>query len=509
MADNRALLASPGLHAQPIKGVYFFPGEATGNLDLYTVHPLLADDRRWNSDRAGRARVIDRMLAAHVNTVVMSYWSLMPQWSPMMLDASSLSGVLDAVDGRLLVILPAIESGFDPNPATPQWKFSVEFPTSAPNGPVAAGLVDRLGELVALFAGRMHLWARLYDRNGAPRYAVQILHVYSDRPGVTDAAFAAAFGSVAAQVRARFDIDVGFLLDLVGGQHPYVAVPATAGPHLEREAAVLAANGFASEVHSGRVVAGPPCSHADWQRCQPHDNNRDNLERLADWKRAALLAWAATGLPVILDVANGMDGRIVWRAGGAGFWGDNRDYTEDRWRNWMSELKGPSIRGIVVDAWNGYTEGWAVVPSYEYGETAYSWLVDLLQPDPRHYSHMHYANAARTFRVYGAIGEKWIQLGADRGFGVPVTNELPTARGRVSFFWDGTARKAIYWSGATGAHEVHGLIARTYWDAGGDSSRLGLPIADEAPSGGGRVSRFEGGRVDWVPGDLRGRITLA
>jgi hypothetical protein len=79
MTDKRALLASPGLEGLPIKGVYFFPGEAAGNLDLYTIHPFLADDRHWNSDLSCRTRVVDRMVAAHVNTVVMSYWSNMPR----------------------------------------------------------------------------------------------------------------------------------------------------------------------------------------------------------------------------------------------------------------------------------------------------------------------------------------------------------------------------------------------------------------------------------------------
>jgi uncharacterized protein with LGFP repeats len=53
-------------------------------------------------------------------------------------------------------------------------------------------------------------------------------------------------------------------------------------------------------------------------------------------------------------------------------------------------------------------------------------------------------------RGYGAIHEKWIQLGADRGFGAQISKESPSAHGRVLYFTDG---KAIYWSEATGAHE--------------------------------------------------------
>ena len=42
---------------------------------------------------------------------------------------------------------------------------------------------------------------------------------------------------------------------------------------------------------------------------------------------------------------------------------------------------------------------------------------------------------------------------------------------------------------------------------GADASCLDLPVSDEEPSGAGRVSRFEHGRIDWSPGDARGRIT--
>jgi len=170
----------------------------------------------------------------------------------------------------------------------------------------------------------------------------------------------------------------------------------------------------------------------------------------------------------------------------------------------MSELKGFGIKGITFDTWNGYTEGYAAVPSYEHGWTVYGWLTDLLDPSPLHCSHMHYANGMRTHRVYGAICEKWVQLRADRGFGAPVSEELPSKRGRVSYFTDS---KAIYCCSATGAHEVHGLIAQTYWEAGGDGSCLGLPVSDEETSGNGRVSRFEHGEINWKPGDIRGRIT--
>jgi hypothetical protein len=209
---------------------------------------------------------------------------------------------------------------------------------------------------------------------------------------------------------------------------------------------------------------------------------------------------------MILDVSNGFDGRIVWKDGGPGFWGDNMDYSDDRWRNWLSELKGPGIRGIVMDTWNGYTEGYAAAPTREHGSIVYNWLTDLFEPDPRECSHMHYVNGVRTFRVYGAICEKWVQLGADRSVGSPVSPEMPSGHGRVQQF---SNANAIYWSGgptSTGAHEVHGLIGKAYFNAGADRSCLGLPVSDEEADGAGRISRFQHGTITWKPGDALGHI---
>ena len=61
-----------------------------------------------------------------------------------------------------------------------------------------------------------------------------------------------------------------------------------------------------------------------------------------------------------------------------------------------------------------------------------------------------------SFEVHGAILARYLQLGGPGGFGYPLSNEEPvratngTIVGRMSRFEGGT----IYWSRATGAHEV-------------------------------------------------------
>jgi uncharacterized protein with LGFP repeats len=116
---------------------------------------------------------------------------------------------------------------------------------------------------------------------------------------------------------------------------------------------------------------------------------------------------------------------------------------------------------------------------------------------------MHYANRVATHRVYGAICEKWIKLGADRAFGAPITGELPSGHGRKQEFTDG---KSIYWGPTTGAWELHSLIAKAYRDDGGGRSRLGLPISDEEPFGPGRRNRFQAGQITWTPGAAAAQI---
>lgn len=102
--------------------------------------------------------------------------------------------------------------------------------------------------------------------------------------------------------------------------------------------------------------------------------------------------------------------------------------------------------------------------------------------------------------VYGAIRAKWDALGAETGFlGLPATDELSTAcgGGRFNHFAGGS----IYWTTATGAHEVHGAIRSKWAGLGWECSFLGFPLTDESttPDGIGRYNHFQGGSVYWTP----------
>lgn len=113
---------------------------------------------------------------------------------------------------------------------------------------------------------------------------------------------------------------------------------------------------------------------------------------------------------------------------------------------------------------------------------------------------IYWTSATGAHEVHGAILDKWAGLNRERGFlGFPVTDETvaPDGIGRYNHFQGGS----IYWTPATGAHEVHGLIKQKWAKLGWERSALGYPLSDETatPDGVGRYNRFEKGAIYWTP----------
>src|SRR5664280_334435 len=110
---------------------------------------------------------------------------------------------------------------------------------------------------------------------------------------------------------------------------------------------------------------------------------------------------------------------------------------------------------------------------------------------------IYWSSATGAHEVHGAIRQLWQQLGWERGLlGYPLTDESAAGRddGRFNQFQGGS----IYWSSATGAHEVHGAI-RDFWVASGrETGPLGLPTSNEYDVPGGRQSDFQNGSLTWL-----------
>jgi len=112
--------------------------------------------------------------------------------------------------------------------------------------------------------------------------------------------------------------------------------------------------------------------------------------------------------------------------------------------------------------------------------------------------------------VHGLIRSRWQETGWERGvLGYPATDELPCPDrvGRFNHFHNLVTRQdgSIYWSPATGAHDVHGPIRATWAALGWERGRLGYPTSNPALSAGRLQQRFQHGTATQ---DSAGRVTV-
>ncbi|MFY0568179.1 peptidoglycan DD-metalloendopeptidase family protein [Archangium lansingense] len=143
---------------------------------------------------------------------------------------------------------------------------------------------------------------------------------------------------------------------------------------------------------------------------------------------------------------------------------------------------------------------------WERGALGYPLTDELTTPDGvGRYNHfergsIYWTEATGAWEIHGDIREKWKQLGWERSeLGYPTSGELktPDGAGRYNHFQNGS----IYWTQATGAHEVRGLIRAKWEQLGWEKSYLGYPTTDEqaTPDGVGRYNHFERGSIYFTP----------
>lgn len=106
--------------------------------------------------------------------------------------------------------------------------------------------------------------------------------------------------------------------------------------------------------------------------------------------------------------------------------------------------------------------------------------------------------------VWGAIGERWLQIGRE-AFGYPITDEFAAAvrGGRLNNFQalqlPGKPVASIYWSPESEAHEIFGAIRDKWIQMNAERGHLGYPVSAEQDHAGGRLQRFQGGALFWTP----------
>jgi uncharacterized protein with LGFP repeats len=164
---------------------------------------------------------------------------------------------------------------------------------------------------------------------------------------------------------------------------------------------------------------------------------------------------------------------------------------------WFPQTGAHEVHGLIRGKWAtlGWERSFLGYPTTDETSTPAGGRYNLFQGG----AILWKQGASEAFETHGAIRGKHGDYGFENGFlGFPVTDETPTPDGigRYNHFEGGS----IYWTPATGAHEVHGAILDKWASIGWERSILRYPTTDEAstPDGQGRISHFQNGAITWT-----------
>ncbi|MCZ2817078.1 LGFP repeat-containing protein [Modestobacter sp. VKM Ac-2984] len=157
--------------------------------------------------------------------------------------------------------------------------------------------------------------------------------------------------------------------------------------------------------------------------------------------------------------------------------------------------RGYTVIGAIADRYNalGGARGYLGMPLTDEADSARGGRYNLFQGGA-----IYWTEATGAHAVRGAIRDRWSKVGAEWSvLGYPKTDEVRTGGrpGAVNLFEGGS----VYWSAATGAHEMYGAILGAWGSQGYEGGRLGFPTTGEFDSPDGRKQEFQGGNIVWTP----------
>lgn len=95
------------------------------------------------------------------------------------------------------------------------------------------------------------------------------------------------------------------------------------------------------------------------------------------------------------------------------------------------------------------------------------------------------------------MSRKWVGMGRETGFGYPVTDTISSPRGRCNDYENGGT---ICWAQKNGrSSAVYGAIRVKWVQIGREHAGCGFPLTDEFQWGSMRRSNFEFGYITWSP----------
>ncbi len=106
---------------------------------------------------------------------------------------------------------------------------------------------------------------------------------------------------------------------------------------------------------------------------------------------------------------------------------------------------------------------------------------------------VYWSKATGAKVLHGVIMRRYVASGGPKALGFPTT-EVAAVKGGAKAELQGGA---IYWSSATGAHVVRGQILARWRQLGGETGRLGYPTGDDTAVSGGYVTAFRNGTIYW------------
>ncbi len=178
--------------------------------------------------------------------------------------------------------------------------------------------------------------------------------------------------------------------------------------------------------------------------------------------------------------------------------------TPDGWGRFNHFTGGSVYWTPTHGAWAVYgaiRHRWAQT-GWERGPLGYPVTDELGTPDGHgrfnHFQNgsVYWTSSTGAHDVRGAIRSAWSALRWETGpLGYPVTGETatPDGVGRYNHF----QRGSVYWSPRTGGHAVYGAILQRWAQLGWERSSLGYPTSRERDAPGGREQYFQGGRLVW------------
>lgn len=520
-----------------MKAVYFFAGNMPAETNLHTVRSSdPSNDYYWTTTKSSQAPQLQKVKNVGFNVISAPYfgkWSHGPRFSDTTQEAYI--DLANQANAKGLLILPALEKSENCISGPPFDQYGLGGATAwdiCPNVFFDSTTFDQQGLLVNTQAWLDRVieivdlllvnpsapgnWAQIYDRNGVPRYAINISHSAQRRVAgtETDQSVAYALSLIESAVYQQRGVRIGFTFDTwldnedcsnMVANPCYVNVrPGTAPTTRDY---MLGIQGFGTELQFFGAAKAYACADKSNRvqgyvvngvtKYQTNANAYPSVvKQISDGKKSFLKSWIDSGVPVYLDVSPGYDGTKVFAPSNPisdictttdpgvllGDTGRTGSPVFDRWRNAQAEFKGHGVKGVVFNSWNGYTEGMVAEDTIEHGDVERRWLTDFLQADPRLCDVYHYANGVRDYHVFGSICVKYGEsaIGGEYGtLGPPVGNAVASTS-LSGIYYQPFTQGRIYWNGSK-ATEVHGAIYNVFAQRGYEGG-YGYPTTDELPT---------------------------